>query len=386
MALSLVFFLIALVCGFIVVYPYLIYPLTLRLLPKRPYDHSRLEKNETLSVSILFCAFNEEQALPAKLDNLRSIKKKFPGVDVLAYSDASTDATNELLLSATDVLTPTISEIRRGKVAGMRKLVSLAKSDILIFSDANVLIDPNQLGNLLEYFKHHEIDCVSSTLIYDKDPASVTHTAHVGGLYWRLEEYIKKLESQTGSTMGADGALFARRRSGYPILADHMVDDMAASMSVLFTGGRCVSAPDVIATEKPTTNSKDEFRRKKRIACGAVATYYHLLPQIKQLGKIDRFKFFSHKTLRWWGASFMLLGLISLQLSGIFLGIGWYAFAGQVAAIATIYTLGSLGLPIFGSLLEIIRAVIATNIGVLEYYFGKAYSTWTPPKSSREEI
>lgn len=386
MSLLLAFSLMASLSAFLVVYPYLIYPLILRVLPKRACRPSSSQAKADISVSLLFCAYNEEKCLSGKLANLRAIKGLYPDLNILAYSDASTDRTNEMLADATDILTPVLGKQRKGKVAGMRRLVSMSDSDVVIFSDANVLIDPRYIQRLVDYFSIQNVDCVAATLVYDVDDHAVSDTERVGGLYWRLEEHIKKLESETGSTMGADGALFARRRIGYPHLADHFVDDMAASLSVLFNGGRCVSAPDVVAHEKMATSTDDEFRRKRRIACGSMATYRYLLPKIRQLPWIDRFKFFSHKTLRWWGASFMFGTLLSLQLLAIELGYGLPALLTMLAVLLAVYVFGSRGLPVFGTVLEIARAMVATNLGILEYYLGKVYVTWTPPKSSREKV
>ena len=48
-------------------YPYVIYPLILRLLDRQPVNAAPVD----LSASLLFCAFNEIKGLPAKIDNLR---------------------------------------------------------------------------------------------------------------------------------------------------------------------------------------------------------------------------------------------------------------------------------------------------------------------------
>lgn len=382
MDLAALFFIASGMLALMFIYPYAIYPFILRLLPKQAYIPAVGESTPDFRVALVFCAYNEAEALPKKIDNIRALKRKSPNLHVLAYSDCSSDATNELLLSASDVLTPVIGQARVGKAAGMRTLVSMTDADIVVFTDANVIVDPDSIGRLCHYFKDPRIGTVAGTLIYQQDDGErSSSTATVGGLYWRLEEHIKKLESGTGSTPGADGSLFARRRENYPDVPVHLLDDLTASMSVMFDGLRCVSAPDVIAYERSVSKSSEEFQRKRRIACRAFNTYRYLFPKIRSLSFVDRFKFFSHKILRWWGIAYLSAACLCLLAGGWAAGYPLLTLAIVAAGVSMVWVLGTIGFPMFSTLREILQAVIATGIGVLESIAGRTYQTWTPAKS-----
>jgi cellulose synthase/poly-beta-1,6-N-acetylglucosamine synthase-like glycosyltransferase len=302
---------LTLICAVAFVYPYVIYPLILKLMPQYSSSQpSQASSAQAPSAALLMCAYNEEASLPAKIDNLRRMKKEWPELEILAYSDCSSDRTNELLQAASDILTPVIGTERAGKVRGMFHLIGLTEAEVAVFTDANVMVDEGSISNLLNYFRDPEVGAVAATLIYeDKEDGDQSATSDVGGAYWKLEEHIKKLESASGSMMGADGAFFARRRAGYPQIPADLVDDMAVSIGVLFDGQRCLSAPDVIGREHSVTHRGEEFRRKRRIACGSYSTYRYLKPSLRALSRLDRFKFFSHKLMRWWGAAFLLAGV-----------------------------------------------------------------------------
>ncbi len=363
-------------------YPYLIYPVVLRFLPKRPYVPSEDAPHEQIKAALVFCAYNEEDSLPEKIANLRDLKKVKPDLEILAYSDCSTDRTNDLLEEASDILTPVIGRCRTGKVEGMQKLVEKTDADVIIFTDANVMLEPASLPRLLRYFENPEIGAVAATLhCLTQDDHKQNPTEQVGGLYWRLEESIKAKESMTGSTMGADGAVFARRKQGYPMLPGHLVDDMATSISVLFDGLRCVSAPDVHAYEHLVADTGDEFRRKRRIACGSINTYWYLKPDLQRMSLLDRFKFMSHKLIRWWGGAELLVAIVAFWVAAGSMGYLWESVSLVLGGLALIWVLGSRGLPVFGSLLEILSAIFGTWIGVLESRVGRTYQTWTPAKS-----
>ena len=178
--------------------------------------------------------------------------------------------------------------------------------------------------------------------------------------------------------MGADGSLFAARRDGYPDLPEDLVDDMAASISVLFRGQRCVSLSDALAFEHSVSNSAEEFRRKRRIACGSYSTYRYLRPQLARMGGMDRFKFASHKLLRWWGGFFLVGGWLLLLAASLRLEFAPALLALSAGAIAVGAVGARAGVPVVGMLWEVLLGVCATSLGVVESVRGQRYATWEP--------
>lgn len=373
-----VYIIIAIACFGLFLHPYVTFPLSLRLMRARPVRKDAIVRMP--SAALLFSAYNEARALPAKLRNIEDIRALHPDIAVLAYSDMSTDGTREMLLSRPDLLTLVPSTERTGKATGMGRMVAQADSDICIFTDANVVLDPASVARLLDYFRDPAIGGVSGTLRYINEADGVT--ASVGGLYWRLEEKIKALESRCGSMMGADGSIFATRRALYPDVPPHLLDDMTASISVLFHGQRLISAPDVIAYEKTTTDARDEFRRKRRIACRAFNTHRHLWPQIvRHFPAIDIYKYVSHKLLRWFGAPVLLVALVSTTLASIAAGLPWVAGVLWIAGVLALLVGRLARVPLLSPATEILLSIGATFLGVIDALRGKTYQTWAPAKS-----
>ncbi|MDQ4420529.1 glycosyltransferase [Sphingobium sp. DEHP117] len=368
----------SLLAGALFLHPYISYPLSLRLMRARPVRGCNADAPRP-SASLLFSAYNEERALPTKLDNLEAIKKLHPDLEILGYSDMSTDGTLALLESRPELLRVIPTTERTGKATGMRHMVAQARGEICIFTDANVLLAPESVGVLLDYFRDPAIGAVSGTLHYIN--AEEGATAQVGGLYWRLEETIKALESRCGSMMGADGAIFATRRALYPEVPPHLLDDMIASMSVLLHGKRLISAREVIAYERTTTDPVDEFRRKRRIACRSYASYLHLWPQLaKQFSLTDRYKFISHKWLRWMGAPLALLAAGSLS-AALWLDRRPDLLIALWGAPALVLLGAALKVRPCVMVVEIAAAIWASFLGVIDAWRGRTYQTWAPAKS-----
>lgn len=364
-------------CILLFLHPYVTYPLSLRLFRAAPV--ARRDNLPLPSTTLVFSAYNEERSLPGKIENLKAIKAQYPDIEILAYSDCSADNTLAMLLAHPDLLRVVPSTERTGKATGMRKMVEQARGEIVIFTDANVLLEPASIDRLLRYFSDPAIGGVAGSLHYINEDASAT--ARIGGLYWRLEEMLKRLESRCGSIMGADGSIFATRKSLYPAVPPHLLDDMTVSMTVTFRGYRLIHADDVIAYEKNATSSSEEFRRKRRIACRAFNTHCHLWPQIRaNYGATDLYKYLSHKYLRW-------LGLIPLTAGGAFGMIGlllaghYLLLAALVGATLAALLLGGVGAPLFRGIYQILLSITATLVGVRDSLSGETYQIWTPALS-----
>ncbi len=363
-------------CALLLVWPFLVYPLILRAMPEKPLAPALGKAPQ--SASLLFCAYNEAASLPAKIANLRALKARYPDLDILAYDDGSTDGTADLLAGARDILSHVQGPGRAGKAHGMKMLAALAQGDILIFTDANVLIEEDAVDRLLPCYADPTVGGVLGSLVYDG--ANRSAAAQVGAFYWRIEEHLKDLESRTGNVMGADGSVFSVRRALYPAFPDDVLDDLTVSMAVVFAGKRLVKSRDVIAHEAIVSERQDEYRRKVRIAARSWRTHCHLRAQLRAMPGLDRFKYGSRKVVRWFGALWMILGAAAALL------LAWrYSPFAAIALFAGGIMLLMAGLQMrkgpLAALVDLVLAYVATLRGVLLAMQGKSVTTWTPAKS-----
>jgi cellulose synthase/poly-beta-1,6-N-acetylglucosamine synthase-like glycosyltransferase len=368
-----------LICSIILIslffYPYIFYPISLMMIRK----NSEITRGSgDLSASLLFCAFNEERSLPEKLENVRKLKARHPDLEILAYDDGSTDRTHELLRAHEDQLAVVRGPGRQGKAAGMKLLAARAKGDILVFTDANVILDVDAIANVRCWFDDPSVGGVCGVLQYSGDAES--STAYVGGRYWRLEEKIKALESATGNVMGADGSIFAIRRSLYPDFPTTVLDDLTVSMECVFRGLRLIRAHDVVAYERLVSSSKDEFARKVRIASRAYHTHLYLRSRLKRMSPVDRYKYISHRLVRWWGGPLLLVGTV-LMLIGVALLDRWAGLYLLLFAIAGGVFIAFSRSWAASNVREILLAIIATSLGVWRALLGRTYVTWSPAQS-----
>lgn len=378
MLISLICFTLSLAFGVLFLFPYLIYPLILRRFKTKPIATARTPiDNDGSRFAAFFCAFNEIQVIDDKILNLAALRARYPELELWAYDDGSTDGTAEALESAGLDINVVRGAGRTGKAHGMKLMITRTERELLVFTDANVMLDPDALDELQAAYGDPEVGGVCGALHYVGTDG--TSTEQVGGLYWRLEEHIKDQESRSGSVMGADGSIFSVRREVYPDFPDTVQDDFTVSMAVLFAGKRLVKSNQVIAYEQLVASRSLEWSRKIRIAVRAFHTYLVMVPKVRQLGARDRFCFASHKWLRWHGGVALGLSILFLIASMTFFSI--LLGAGIVVGLCIILFIASKSLqgPV-AAIYEILISVLATSIGVTKARQGQTQAVWNPPR------
>ncbi len=341
-------------------HPFATYPLSLWAIRRwrRSISSSVSAISRDQTFALCFCAYNEEKVIREKIENCLELRRAIPGLEVLAYVDAATDRT------------------------GMNLLATLTEASILVFTDANVMVDRQALANLRRYFADPKVGCVCGHLTYVNPDA--TATAATGSLYWRLEEWIKQLETDTGSAIGADGSLFAIRRALRRPVPDHLIDDMFVSLSAICDGFRVVRAGDVMASEATATSSADEFRRKVRISCQAFNVHRLLWPRLRRLDGLTVYKYLSHKFLRWICAYNLALGFAFQELALVIAGLPWFAVVSALL-VAGVLQLGHLRRGKWPSQLwDVVGALVGSALGVWYSLRGVTFQVWTPAQSVRE--
>jgi cellulose synthase/poly-beta-1,6-N-acetylglucosamine synthase-like glycosyltransferase len=374
---------IALVASLLAVHPFITYPASLLAVRRwrRRDPAPDAPAGAPPRVALCFCAYNEAGVIRDKIANLRALRTRMPDLAIHCFVDGATDGTDRILAEAADLLTLTVSSERRGKTFGMNMLVAQTDADIVIFTDANVMVPPEGIPRLLEYFADPDVGCVCGHLVY-VNPEE-TETSRNGALYWRLEEYIKRLESETGSVVGADGSLFAIRRALHQPVPETIIDDMFVSLTILCAGYRVVSAADVLSFERAATSARDEFRRKIRIACQAFNVHRLLWPRLRRLPALALYKYVSHRLIRWFSIYFIALAGLA-WFAALAVLAGWAeATLALLAAVGAVALAHRLGVGRARQACDILLAMIGVGIGVIRSWRGDRFTVWNPAGSVR---
>lgn len=320
-----------------VVYIYLGYPLV--LFASRMFFYAPVKKEDIAPfVTVFISAYNEAGNIEAKVLNLLESDYPKEKMEIMVGSDGSTDETYQIIkrLAQEKNIRYTVSFNRAGKCSMLNKMSREARGDIYIFSDARQKFEKDAVRNLLRPFADSNVGCVSGELIF-RDRS--TGPGRGIGLYWAYEKWLRRMESETGSMLGATGAIYAVRKEHFHYLPDVILDDVYTPMNAVMAGKRAVFEPEARAYDDISETSEKEYSRKVRTLAGNFQLFALNPEYFNPLKSRVAFRMFSHKLLRLLAPYF--LGL--LFLSNIFIASKGTFFLLALVIQAMLYIAAFLG-------------------------------------------
>jgi cellulose synthase/poly-beta-1,6-N-acetylglucosamine synthase-like glycosyltransferase len=308
-AVELVFWL----CVAPIVYAYAVYPVLVwtlsRLFGRLPASR-HLADGELPSVSLLIAAHNEEHVIARRVANALALDYPPGRLEIVIASDGSSDTTARIVSGMGDRRIRLLeSPIRRGKAMVLNAAFRSVRGDIVLLSDANTFTDPDAVRQIVRWFADPQVGIVCGRLVLT-DPAT---GRNVDSLYWRYETFLKRCEGRLGALLGANGAIYAIRKSIFTgIRKDTIVDDFVIPLITrLRSNCSIVYDYEAIAYEETPRDFSAEFNRRSRIGAGGFQSMVRLGSLLVPRHGWVAFTFFSHKVLRWLCPFFMIGALLT---------------------------------------------------------------------------
>ena len=255
-------------CAAVVAYVYFGYPILVAMLARlrpTPQDYPV----QTPPVSLVISAFNEQSVIEAKLRNSFAIDYPRELLEIIVVTDGSDDGTAALaerVCAERPGARVLHDPERNGKAAAMLRGADTAGADILVFSDANNMYEPDTISQIVAPFADPRVGAATGA----KRIAAGDH--EVGGgerAYLRYESFIKKQESRLGCCTAVIGELIAVRRGLMPVFPPGLVnDDFFLAMHVAREGYQVVYVPAALSLETPAESLQADAVRRRRMSAG----------------------------------------------------------------------------------------------------------------------
>jgi len=212
------------------------------------------------SVSVIIAAHNEAAVIERKLENTLALE--YPGqlVELIVASDGSDDGTVALAARAGGPRLLVLDLPRQGKNRTLNAAVAAASGAILVFSDADSMLDTAALRLLMAPFADPTVGGVGGDYRYASGAGGGGERA-----YWSLDRALKLWQSRADSMTSATGQLYALRRELFVPLPDGVTDDFFTSVQVPLAHKRLIFEPRAVATGPIASTTRAEFRRKVRV-------------------------------------------------------------------------------------------------------------------------
>jgi cellulose synthase/poly-beta-1,6-N-acetylglucosamine synthase-like glycosyltransferase len=313
------------------------------------------ETTSQTTTTLIVPAHNEEIVLQAKLENAVSLNATPGGLDIIVASDGSSDRTVEIARAFEDQGVRVLEyKERRGKASVVNNAVEQATGDVVCLCDANVMFEPDALDKLVARLGDPNVGAVTG------DVRIASHESNFGqgeSSYYSLERPLQIAESRVGSLMGVDGGMYVLRKKLFqPLPADTILDDFVISMQVIKQGHRVVYEPSAVAYENGTPTARQEWRRRVRVAAGAMQSMLRReWPPITR--PVELWQYISHKALRW----MMPWLLLTLLVSNVLLAPTHWFYQWTLAGQGVVYLSAIAGL--------VSLRFRLTRVGGITFYF-----------------
>lgn len=365
----------------LLIYAQIGYPILLGIFAKPEEQLPELHPDEYFNVSLIIAAYAEATVIEAKVKNALALDYPRDRLQIIVACDGSPDDTPAIARAAGADLVLDLPH--GGKMAAQNAAVEQATGDILAFSDANTMWEPDALKRLIEAMELPGIDYVCGRVNFVNEAGD-----NQEGVYWRYEMWMRARESAIRSVTAGNGAIYAVNPQVYKEIAPVTGHDLTLPFNVVKLGGRAVDAPAARATETMVPTIGGEFKRKRRMMSFA-------WPIILRGGMLNPrgyglkygWMMFSHRVLRYKAPFLHLVALITSAILAPESTLYLVLLILQLALIAAALIAPPIKIKPFLIARYYVLTTASVALGLVDYLKKGTDKIldegWTPPEGTR---
>lgn len=254
--------------------------------------------NNLPELTLIVPAYNEAEILEQKIKNTLALDYPSVLIKLLFIIDGSNDG-SEKILNHYPQIKVLFQPQRQGKMAAINRAMQFIQTPVVVFSDANTLLNTIALREMVKHYANQKIGGVAGEKKVMTD-ISDNLIGEGEGLYWQYESAMKQIDSDFYTVVAAAGELFSIRTNLFkPLPNDTVLDDLVLAVNTCKQGYRIAYEKNAYAIEAPSLNLKEERKRKIRIAAGAAQAVARLGILPSATNWLLNFQFFSRRIIRW---------------------------------------------------------------------------------------
>lgn len=348
-------------------------------------------------ISFLTIIHNGEAIIKGKVNNILDIDYPSDKYEIIIFSDGSNDTTNDCVNEFTDSRVTLISSpSHEGKNLSINKASKCCKGDIIIFSDADSIIEPNAVLDLIKYFKDPDVGGVCGNIVIQKKDNN-KDLKEGQSSYISFDSLIKKLESKAGCISSNSGKLYAVRQKLFPHIPSSVTDDLFVCLHVVKNKSQFLFAHEVkVYIKTPSRDSAHELNRRRRVTTRSL-TGLVLMKELLNPFKYGMFSvhLFINKIVR----RLMPVCLIFILISTVSL-----SFCNKYTKLFLYGQLGFYCLALFYIIIflnpqtsKLLRKITSTAyyfcignygvfLGLIDFLNKKKFVKWEPLKSDNKKL
>lgn len=322
------------------------------------------------TMTVLLTVHNEETILRKRIENILRCDYPSGKLRILIASDGSTDSTNDIVRSFSGQGVQLFESPGLGKTGTQNAAIGSIESDLIAFTDADILFDVDWCRQIARQFQDPRIGAVDGRSFYDVPASDAVQASQ--GFYWNYEQKLRFLESRLEILAVTSGACFAIRRSLFVTMDPAIGEDCIVPLDIVAQGYLVVHEPLAISRFDSAEDSSMTLRRRIRMTLRnwqGTWTRSQLLNPFRHPGYA--IALWSHKLLRWLSPVFLatatLCSLTQLMIAPSMIATLVFAPFGSLFVLAAIGWLSAhrkLRIPCTGAPYSFLLANVAFLIGL----------------------
>lgn len=343
-------------------------------------------------VSLVVVLRNGEAIVRQKVENAIALEYPKDKLEILFFSDGSTDQTEAIINEYSESGVALFSSAEHiGKAPGINMVVKHSHGEILVLSDADGILDPQSIRNLVKHYADHDIGGVcGQRVIYKGDDISAIKESQQD--YIKFDSKIKQLESRIGNITSNDGKLYSIRKRYFKPISPDVTDDLFSCLSVIEQGGRFVFEPAAKAfIRTPSRNPLHEIQRRRRIVARSLRGIYYKRALLNPFRTgFFAFGLFINKVVRRLLPLCLLVLFTTsalLAMQSPFVLVFWLLQVTFYLMVPVYILLEKLkvNIPIIGKIVALVFyfcvGMTGTLLGFIDFVRLKRYEKWNPKKT-----
>ncbi len=226
-------------------------------------------EDELPFVSVVIPAYNEEESIARTIESI--LASDYPDFEIFVIDDGSKDNTLKIAKQFENDKIKVFHKENEGKGSALNFGIKRAKGEIIFTMDADTLVAPQSMKNMVKYFKNDKVMSVTPAMVIYKPKTILQRIQHVEYL---LGLFLRKVFAALNSIYIAPGAFSAYRKSFFDKYGGfkkaYLTEDLEMSLRIQFKGyinENCSNAP---AYTKAPKDFKSTLIQRKRWYIGLI--------------------------------------------------------------------------------------------------------------------
>lgn len=222
-------------------------------------------------ISIVINAYKEGARLHKRLINLLETTYPKNKLNIYVVNDGADEETEKYARMDYGIPINVFSPSTRfGKNICVNKMLDKVHTEIVVFTDADVINDKNTLAELIAPFKDKNVGAVTGDVVVCGDSNFTTDNESA-----YRSVYGKMCEVDNGSVINFNGQIMACRRGAVSDINEHGADDANMAVEALHNGYKTLYVNKAKVYETQPLTAKAQFKQKMRRASALITSLSH---------------------------------------------------------------------------------------------------------------